>query len=130
MASVNIYLFTTNVSDGPVTFFLDELGLALRQATAAALGDVGLDNISVVKIKTGNGDNMEAMHIFAFGISTPNRQDKREVWAAFLSRAWRQFAGRHKDMEFIDNVDVFTALADGFWMKTTEKNIQEIIRIL
>ena len=125
----NIFVFTTNVSDGPITYNLEELGRALREATATALGDTEPNNVSVLKIKLSGVNNMTSMQIFAVGNSTPERKKKLKTWAALLSRAWRAFAGQY-NYEWVDNVGVWPTLVDGYWMMASEKEIQELIRII
>lgn len=125
----NILIYTTDASDRLISHNIDELGLALRQATAEALGDISRDDVAVLKIKLSECNNMTAMQIFAIGNSTTERKRRLETWAALLARAWRTFATRYH-IDWIENVDVWPTLLDGYWMKAAEKDIQKLIRIV
>jgi len=119
----NVLLFTTGVASELIDKFMDELGPALRQATADALGDVNNGQVAVLHIRLSSTSNMTAMQIFAVGSTSSERQDRLRRWAIYLAKAWRRFATSHS-IEWGDNVDVWPILPEGFWLMATEEKIR------
>ena len=126
---VYIFLLTTEASDRTIAGYMKDLGLAFRQATANALGDIDPAQVPVLRIKLSGTDDMLSMRILAVGNITPEREQKLKEWSAYLSKAWRTFANQHL-VDWVDQVDVCTVAINGYSMMATETNVQKYLRFL
>jgi hypothetical protein len=126
---INIFLLTTEVSDGTVDIFMEELSSILRQATVKALGDISPDQVSFVKNKVKASDKTPCMRILVIGHLPPERKRRIKLCVILLAKAWRQFAVKHH-IEWVDQAEVWPIVVDDFWMRTTEKSICEAMERL